>query len=239
MQPDPLRGPKLKLERAKCHIRDTEAAVRKFILGYPYEIFTKVDGQTGEKHIKVRLPREPIPAKVEGGAADAIHNLRVSLDQLACCLAAHNGHPDSRSTYFPFGNDLQDFVSASTQRKVSRLTKAAQDIIAAQEPYRGGNDLLWSLHALDLMDKHRQLIPVQSTGSGVHFTGTTRQPMKLIANPRWSPIKNDMTIATMSRDAHPEGNFGITFSVAFADVNPARRSLLSSTILRLSSSAYW
>ena len=46
--------------------------------------------------------------------------------------------------------------------------------------------------------------------------------MKLIANPRWSPIKNDMTIATMSRDAHPEGNFGITFNIAFADVDPVK-----------------
>lgn len=43
MKPDPLRGPKLKLERAKQHIRDTETAIRDFISGNPYEMFTEID----------------------------------------------------------------------------------------------------------------------------------------------------------------------------------------------------
>lgn len=190
MKPDPLRGPKLKLERANRHIRDTESAVRDFILRNPYRMFSEVNNETGEKLIKVALPREPIPGEAE-------------------CAAA-------------FGNDLQDFESTGTQRKVSRLSSAAKDLIAAQKPYRGGNDLLWSLHALDLMDKHRQLVPVQSTGSGIAFFGTANKPMRLIANPRWSPIENDMTVAIMPRDSQPQGNFKISFNIAFGDVEPVK-----------------
>ena len=219
---DPLRGPKLKIERARHHIRDTETAVRDFISRNPYHMFEEMNRKTREKHIKVNLPRDPIPGDVEGAAGDAVHNLRVSLDQLACCLAALNGFPRSRSTYFPFGNDRHHFESSGVQDKVRRLSQEAKDLIATEKPYRGGNDLLWSLHALDLMDKHRQLVPTQSTGSGVVFSGTTSGPMTLIANPRWSPAEDNMTVAIIDPDTQPAGRFQIFFNVAFAEVEPVK-----------------
>jgi len=219
---DLLRGPKVKLDRAKRHIGDAETAIRDFIRGNPYRMFEEVDRETGEKHVKVDLPHEPIPGDVETTVADAIHNLRVSLDQLACALAALNDHPGSRSTYFPFGNSREHFESASVQDKVRSLSPDAQRLMAEQRPYRGGDDLLWSLHALDLMDKHRQLVPVHSMGSGAAFFGTTNEPIQLIANPAWSPVEDNMTVAILSANAKPEGNFKIAFDVAFGEVEPVK-----------------
>lgn len=220
MKQTPLNGPKLKLERAKRHIRDTETAVRDFIAGNPYDIFEEVDLKTGEQHVKVRLSDAPIPGDIGLTAADAIHNMRVSLDQLACSLAAQHGFPDSRSTYFPFGRSRDHFETDAIKKKIKRLSPAAQAMVALQKPYRGGDDMLWSLHALDLMDKHQKLVPVYSTGSGVAFFGLTKKPIKLIANPTWSVAENDMTIAIFPPGTYPEGNFKISFNVAFGEVGP-------------------
>ena len=217
MSNDPLRGPKLKVERAKHHVNDAKREIVAFINSYPYGMGEEVDPQSGDKLVKVHL-RRPIPNIIEGATADAVHNLRISLDQLACCLAALHGSPDSEDTYFPFARGRQHFESKSTQRKVQKLDPKAIAMICALEPYKGGNNLLWSLHSLDLMDKHRTLIQVGTVNRRMNIGRlTVSGPVEILA-PRWNPLEESMAVFRIRPGAKLEGDVKFALEIAFREV---------------------
>jgi hypothetical protein len=53
------------------------------------------------------------------------------------------------------------------------MTQQAVAAIDALKPYKGGNDVLWQLHELNNVDKHRLILTVgsavRSTDLGDHF----------------------------------------------------------------------
>lgn len=85
--------------------------------------------------------------------ADAIHNIRTALDYLMAALAAANGKGHKHPT-FPICEDQAHLREHASMKLVS---KAARDFIERQQSYRGGRSILWWLHRLDVIDKHRRL----------------------------------------------------------------------------------
>ncbi len=56
--------------------------------------------------------------------------------------------------------------------KISQAPKAIIDLIMdVIKPYKGGNDALWALHDLNILDKHRILLPVMQLNAvnGIRF----------------------------------------------------------------------
>jgi hypothetical protein len=53
------------------------------------------------------------------------------------------------------------------------MSQAAVNLIDSVKPYKGGNDLLWKIHELNRIDKHRLLVTVgssfQSMDVGAHL----------------------------------------------------------------------
>lgn len=166
MSSDPLEGPKLKVERADTHISDVGDCIKQYFETCPYTTFTELDASGEREFLKLRLTNPP-PRKIAVVVGDVVHNLRSALDQLACCLAIKNGFPDASDTYFPFAASREIYESKSVQKKIRKLPQAAVQIIHELKPYLGGNNLLWSLHQLDIIDKHRALIPIATTHLGV------------------------------------------------------------------------
>lgn len=166
MSSDPLEGPKLKVERADTHISDVRDYIKQYFETCPYTTFTELDASGERELLKLRLTNPP-PGKIAIVVGDVVHNLRSALDQLACCLAIRNGFSDASGTYFPFAVSREIYESKSVQEKVKKLPQAAVQIIHELKPYQGGNDLLWSLHQLDIIDKHRALIPIATTHLGI------------------------------------------------------------------------
>lgn len=61
--------------------------------------------------------------------------------------------------YFPFSKSEERYH----ERKVIKLKgakKVAIDVMDQIKPYKGGNDVLWRLHQLNNIDKHRLLLTV-------------------------------------------------------------------------------
>jgi len=74
----------LKINRAKKHLADLEAAVAKYQDGHPYEAY-----QTAEKRKPVwrmRFTSSPANTQIPIIAADLVYNLRSGLDHLAAAL---------------------------------------------------------------------------------------------------------------------------------------------------------
>jgi len=151
-----LRTIQLKVERAIKHIDELAIACKQFIDATPFTLGRDIDPKTGYYNFTVNDLKSP-PPQIGLMAGDAVHNLRSALDHLAYQLVLVNGHTPSRHTCFPIFDDAAKF-STMDQRKVSGMSRAAIDAIAAAKPYKGGNEPLWVVHDLDIADKHHALL---------------------------------------------------------------------------------
>lgn len=110
--------------------------------------------------VVVAVERElfPLAFMVEAGAY--LNAIRSSLDILACALATRYGIPKPDDAYFPVARSEEMFVSGGYKGVdfVKRLPDGERAKIEALRPYQGGNDLLWTLHRLDITRKHKRLI---------------------------------------------------------------------------------
>src|SRR5215469_737042 len=160
---------RVKIERAKKHLRDLESELVSFgdqrstiITGATYlgfrQGFPEENFQTG-----VRI----LTFNAVAAAGDVVHNLRSALDHLAHQLVVAGGGTPDRDTMFPIAKDLNAYES-SKPAKVKGMKPQAIKAIDALEPYKGGNDLLWRINELDIIDKHRTLFTV---GRDCQFTG--------------------------------------------------------------------
>lgn len=154
----------IKTERAKKHLRDVESIARDARKG----IGSFFDGQS-------KRPRgEPILVVDIGaisGAGDVIHNLRSALDHLAWELAKwETGLPrEPNKCCFPIGWSLDNYKIIKKGGAVTGMSPEAKNAIDDLRPYKTGNEPLWRIHHLDIVDKHRHLLVA---GYKIIFSGT-------------------------------------------------------------------
>lgn len=150
-------GAWLKIERAKKHLRDLEAAVAAFRATDPYHIIKHIDPNTGER-VAVRKIKTHPPAEWGLLIGDSVHNLRTALDYLICEAVTLNGNEVKTRHGFPLGHPRRKIKDAM-ENKVGGAGQNAINLVQSMETYRGGNELFMALRALDIMDKHTMIIP--------------------------------------------------------------------------------
>jgi hypothetical protein len=92
MTADRIRGVCLKIERAKEHIRDLDAAIGDFLRDEPYRLGAKPHPVAEIKHTTLYVAEvKPITSRLSLLIGDAIHNLRSALDHLAWQLVEGGG----------------------------------------------------------------------------------------------------------------------------------------------------
>jgi hypothetical protein len=152
---------RVKIERAKKHLSDLEDEVGRFRNQKLNVVFTDANLTSG----KFGAPREDLKSvrvfsfDAVCTAGDVIQNLRTALDHLANHLVAVAGNAPSRRVEFPIAKDAATY-EAEKARKVEGMRAEAVEAIDRLKPYRGGNELLWNIHALNNTDKHRMLFTV-------------------------------------------------------------------------------
>jgi len=157
-----ISGLLAKLERADKHIFDLTELRDAWKEGEEDRIGIENDPKTGNRIYKV-IDIPPIPEDTPLIAGDAVHNIRSALDHLAhalMVLGKGSSGPFTR-VQFPIAINSKNFETAKTRIKEARpeAIKAIEDI----QPYGGGTgEILWHLHSLDIIDKHRLLIPAAS-----------------------------------------------------------------------------
>lgn len=146
----------LKVERAKKHLSELQIARNRFIETAPYRVVSEHDSQTGQTLDKVFDLQVP-PAEIGLIAGDVAHNLRSALDHLAYALVIASGGTPTKQTAFPIYDDPAKY-KAHSRRQVEGMAQTAKDVIDGIAPYKGSDDYLWGLHALDIADKHHALL---------------------------------------------------------------------------------
>jgi len=169
------RGPWAKAERAEEHINKLDDLIVCFRDKNPYVVVGEDDPVTSERvgrfHERIATPKESVSLLV----GDALHNLRSALDLLYCQLVVNNNKPISGNDQFPITADANKFKARLPEVK-ARIGATATTTLEKLKPYEGGHDSYWRLHKLDIMDKHRLLLPTVAALQEIIHTFPVESP---------------------------------------------------------------
>lgn len=122
-----------------------------------YEIRRELHDEVVHVIVRVNdLPPQDVPFEI----VESVGHLRSALDKMLVALAERNGSGTSR-VGFPFGGNAPGegrdaFLGKPHADLQKKLTPKQWKHVLAQEPYPGGNDLLWTVNQIANEDKHRR-----------------------------------------------------------------------------------
>ena len=170
-----------KLERAKRHYAELEAALKSFFSTNPYKISTRRND--AGKLVYYLSDVADVPVELSLITGDVIQNLRSALDHLAYDLwvkeASGRGRDDK--IYFPIDKDEASY-NRNKVGKTQGISAQSLAIIDSLSPYPGGNDDLWRIHTLNNRDKHRLLVTVGSSFQSMDLGAYMMASMRKMAN---------------------------------------------------------
>jgi hypothetical protein len=155
-----MHGSALKIHRANEHILGLKKAFRK---RQPFSYVLETNVETGERSTLVER-HEPTIGYIAVIVGDIIHNLRSALDHAYWDRVGQFATTDTerKSVYFPFTEDSAILRKTVAKGLATRVSSAFVDAILSLEPHgeSGGNWLLYAIHKMSNIDKHRLLIPL-------------------------------------------------------------------------------
>lgn len=160
-----FRDAQLKIEWAEKHIFDLQAIFDKFIDTEYYSVVVKNNADTGHNALEF-INTKPIPAAIPLIIGDAIHNTRTALDLVVSQIELEKTGSNTKWCKFPFGETRDELIGTVRGGAIQKFSPALADfIINVVKPYRVGNDTLCALHDLDIIDKHKIIIPTMAVTS--------------------------------------------------------------------------
>jgi hypothetical protein len=149
---------------------------------------------------KTLLPRH---FNVEVGAY--INAIRSSLDVLAASLANRYGIPRPDHAYFPVARGIAEFNAGGYKgaKFVKALPTTERTRIESLKPYQGGNDLLWSLHQLDILRKHQRLLGMATSPGRFHIRGWGLSRHFVPVATGWTWVSDEETVVGLLAHGAP------------------------------------
>ena len=142
--------------------------------GHPYLISREADPQS-DGDIVVAIQQTPLPLTFNAWMGAILNSLRSSLDLLAASIAARNGEKSNSWRHFPIFDSLYEMIDPvrgidGSERK-KWLSENERAAIKALNPYKGGDETIWTLHQLDILRKHERLISAVPGRAGLYDHG--------------------------------------------------------------------
>jgi hypothetical protein len=161
-------GATLKIERAAKHVADLNALFRK---NSPFSYILERNANTGECATFAKK-NEPVIDEAGLICGDVVHNLRSALDHAYWGIVSPFATIDRerRRIQFPFCESQTRLEETIKNTLGDRAGANFEAILKRLRPHgeAGGNELLYLIHELNIIDKHRLLIP---TGDYTRLTG--------------------------------------------------------------------
>jgi len=162
-----IDGIRIKYDRAVFHLDALNDEILKFLNLHPFQVIGFDEGASGDYVYNVIIYHE-VPKEIAPILGDLIHNLRSVLDYLIWQAVLVNGEIPSKKNKFPIFRNRKDFLKFG-KKALSGTNQKTKLLVGLLSPYQGGNDLLWKLHNLDIVDKHRLLLGVGSAHTQLKF----------------------------------------------------------------------
>jgi len=147
-----------KVARAANLIEELERELKRYLESKPAQVV----GYVRERNaIEMKIVGTGLlPGAIFG---DIIHNLRSSLDLMACELARLNKISD-KDVYFPTGADDASLTASPKYKHFKRVgaDALAEFDLIARHINGGAGKSIRAMHDLDIEDKHKALVPIGS-----------------------------------------------------------------------------
>jgi hypothetical protein len=155
-------GSRLKIERAKKHISNLESLLQAFVDSDFYDLSVQNNTEGGDSFLlfvlKTTLPADDYALII----GDALHNLRSALDLAYYQTVLLCDGTPSKWTRFPVRDTWEELVSrldaALKEKQISSSIRSL--MLNVIKPYKTGNEAIWLLDDLNIIDKHELLVPV-------------------------------------------------------------------------------
>src|SRR5271166_858638 len=147
-----------KIERAEKHIREIQALIGEFTNADFHIVSIENDANTRQNFVRVELDTSAFDlGEIALAIGDVLHNLRSSLDHLWFQVVQF----PTDWTRFPIYDSGEELINGYLRPALEKqqITTSIVDLMLGIKPYEGGNTFLWGLHHLNIMDKHKLLIP--------------------------------------------------------------------------------
>lgn len=213
---DPFHSSKYSLARAKQHISDLQRQIVEFFNTHPYAEIVEIDPDTGEKVHKFKLTK-PMPVALPGLAFDAINNLRSALDQAIYAVILLACGRKVRNAFFPIARTEADFENA-VRGRLKDLPKEITDLVRALKPYKGGNNLLWTLNEICNTNKHAAISPVAVFTGSIDYRHAVVTGGARFMPPVWDRAKNEMEFVRLPPGGKFEAHFSCNTHIAIHDI---------------------
>jgi hypothetical protein len=148
-----------RVERAKEQRRDLEREMRDWTEAGAYGVGSQLDPQTGYTVYYVGHLADITPLIV-ALISEILHTLRTALDNLAYQLflvCRIDPADEGEGIYFPI-YDNANTKEVDAFRKIKPFRKEIIEAIRKVNPCKSGQPLLWILHRLDIVNKHRRIL---------------------------------------------------------------------------------
>ena len=235
-----------KIARAESKIKRVDAIISEWLeAGVSYDVRREVHGHRA--HVIARV-NQPLPQDIAWEVVEAVGHIRSALDKLMVALVDMNGRGVS-GVGFPFGGVRLDgtpepFPTDRHEGLRKKLLPAQWDILLAQKPYPGGNNLLWALNEITNEDKHRKGLvrvsafpQVRSTRiSNAVFVGGNQGPALAVGgDPDFICPDQEKDTLWLSYSfgpgsVHPQLDHTASLSVVFAKIRPVTGADVRKTV---------
>jgi hypothetical protein len=173
---DALRLALRRVERAKEQRRDLEIEMRAWAKNGAYKVVSQFNQQTGytEFYVAELSDITPLTHSLIG---EIIHTLRTALDHLAYQLLLVSTTPipaDESRIKFPIYDDSKT-TETDAFGPIKTLRKQIIEAIRKVNPCKTGQPLLWILHTLDIVDKHRRIVTSHLVNHSVYTAEAMQQ----------------------------------------------------------------
>lgn len=217
---DPLEGAKLKIERSNRHIQELQTILETFLACRPYKEITDIDRVNGKVIIKLRATQKP-PVEASIILGEILYLLKSALDHTVTTVAIKHGFR-IKGTGFPVEKTRKELERSGLYRQIKQRLPELAVILDELKPYKSGCDLLWWLHILNAMEKHKTIMQVVAAMVGAKFDFIQTAGGREFRIPdKWQPISEneDAILFVAPIDANLKGQIDIALSVIFKDID--------------------
>jgi hypothetical protein len=223
----------LKMERARVHLKNLDLAIQEWLDLHADLVREETDPETGDDLVVVDPPAGRPADAIALTAADCVHNLRASLDQLVFSLSwSHTAGPLTKDVAdrceFPIYGPRAPF-KRDLDKRIGAVHPDARRLIEDLQPHHAGdafaNEKLWVLDQLWNIDKHRTL-PVTIFGQqAVQINPQALMPTESSAEYRvGGPIRQKTEIVRFAGkrpESYPDPKSAAVLDIAFGEGTPA------------------
>ena len=168
--PDPFAGARLKLVRAEEHFNDLRTSYHTFMQRNPYRALREADTEPHHFVWRIKIVEEPPLDQWGAMVGDTVHCLRSSLDHVAYALVNADKFV-SEEACFPIVKKLSSWDGAHPKNLPGVDPKLLAEIEGLQSYHAGETqDILRTIHDLDIIDKHRRIPVVSATLLGTSWS---------------------------------------------------------------------